>query len=812
MTVTRRALIAPATLAAAIAVLFGGSPLRSAEDAPWGVRDLAQKVQLSAEPGHPFRYNQGTGPYGSPTFNLLERRRAFFPGEKVHISFRLPREAKVDAPLEARAVFALQDLDGVKVQDAGEAALRAATSEVTGSFEWTVPDAKEGSYFLAARFLDADGKALGSRSEIVFVTPEYPRLLEAAQQTRIDVGGMTPLMREVSAPSTMMLIEDAKMRWYDFGRAPRDWEYVKRQLTMAREYAEALAKGEDPYKDRTGLLVKAYRSEADDTLQPYALYVPKTYDPKKAYPLLVSLHGATSNHLLNRRRVFGLGNRPGESDYEAIRNEDVAFPDVDFIVLTPYGRGEVAGYNGLAEQDVLRAMDDVQRAYNVDKDRVYLTGLSMGGGGTWHLGLRYPDRFAAIVPVCAVGDLSLFPFTQRASAADRALFDLTGPTSIAENAANLQVFIFHGDQDPAVDVEHSRRMVARYRELGFFGKNVRYFELPGVNHFAWDFAYRDASLFGRLSAIRRNPFPDRVVYSTFSPRFNQAYWVRIDRLDRGLKLARIEATRRARLFEVKTDNLSAFSLLLGPPLVPRGMPLEVKVNGEAVWRGVPTAATLSFAKGRSGRWVLKPWVGPAVGPPDHAESTFGSVSLAQSSAHVYVYGTAGDAETNGAARKAAEAFADWGPNVRARFAVVADTEVTPALMASRNLVLVGNAAVNRVVASLSEKLPVRQDAESTFAAGRRVAGPDASFRLHYPNPSASGRYVLVYGAGSAAGFKRFLPVPGGRRPPSPYADYLVFGEDGQSVLEGYFKDDWVVFIESGGAASHPLKPPLVPPK
>ena len=96
--------------------------------------------------------------------------------------------------------------------------------------------------------------------------------------------------------------------------------------------------------------------------------------------------------------------------------------------------------------------------------------------------------------------------------------------------------------------------------------------------------------------------------------------MRIDRIDRGLKLARIEATHRARLFEVKTDNLSAFSLLLGPPLLPAGMPLELKVNGEAVWRGVPPAPTLSLDKGPSGRWVQKPWVGPAVGPPDHAEA------------------------------------------------------------------------------------------------------------------------------------------------------------------------------------------------
>jgi pimeloyl-ACP methyl ester carboxylesterase len=787
----RRAGVLSAGAVAGLATFFGVATLRSADEAPWSARDLAQKVQLQAEPSHPFRYNQGTGPYGSSTMNLLERRRAFFPGEKVRISFRLPREAKVGTPLEARAAFALQDLDGGRVQDAGEATLHASATEVTGTFEWTVPDAKEGSYFLAARFFDADKKLLATRSEIVFLTQEYPRLLDAVEQIKIDLGALSPLMREVSLPSTMMLIEDAKMRWYDFGRAPRDWEYVKRQLTTARDYAQRLVSGEDPYKDKTGLLVKAYHSDLDDTLQPYALYVPKSYDSKKAYPLLVSLHGATSNHLLNRRRVFGLGNRPGESDYEAIRNEDISFPDVDFIVLTPYGRGEVAGYNGIAEQDVLRAMDDVERAYNVDKDRVYLTGLSMGGGGTWHLGLRYPDRFAAIAPVCALGDLSLFPFTQGMGAEDRAFFDLTGPSVLAENAANLQVFIFHGDEDPAVSVEHSRRMVARYRDLGLFDKSVHYFELPGVHHFAWDFAYRGASIFARLAPYRRNPFPDHVAYSTFSPRFNKAYWLRIDRIDRGFKLARIEGTRRTRLFEIKTENLSAFSLLLDPALVPKGMPLELKVNGEAVWRGVPPPGTLSLSRGRSGRWIQKPWVGPAVGPPDHAEATFRSGTLAQSSAHVYVYGTAGDAEANAAARKAAETLADWGPNVRAHFSVVADTEVTPELMASHNLVLVGNAALNRVVARLAEKLPIRQDATGTFAGTREVSGPDASFRLHCANPLAPGRYVLVYGAGSEAGLKRFLPPTTGR-PLSPYADYLVIGADGQTALEGYFKDDWTI--------------------
>jgi hypothetical protein len=350
--------------AAALAVFSPSAHLGEAQEPPaWTARDLSRKVQLDVEPGHAFRYNTGTGPYGVSTEALFERgRRAFSPGEKVRLAFRLPRDARIESALAARAAFALHDLDGAKLYDVGEVALAASKDEVTGSLEWTVPPVKEGSYFLGGRFLDKDGALLAPRSEVVFVTPEFERLRQEAKAVAVDPASLDPVAREISLPSTEMLVEDAEMRWFDFGKAPRDWTFVKRQLETAGDHARQLAAGRDPWKDKTGLLVKAYRSEFDDTLQPYALHVPKDYDPKKRWPLLVTLHGATSNHLLNRRRVFGLGNRPGESDYEAIRNEDVAFPEVGFIVLAPYGRGEVATYNGLAERDVLRAIADVKRA------------------------------------------------------------------------------------------------------------------------------------------------------------------------------------------------------------------------------------------------------------------------------------------------------------------------------------------------------------------------------------------------------------------------------------------------------------------
>jgi dienelactone hydrolase len=502
----------------------------------------------------------------------------------------------------------------------------------------------------------------------------------------------------------------------------------------------------------------------------------------------VSLHGATSNHLLNRRRVFGLGNESGEQDYDAIR-EEVSVPDVGFVVLAPYGRGEVAGYDGVAEGDVLRAMEHTQKAYNVDPDRVHLTGLSMGGGGTWHIGLRYADRFASIAPVCAVADMDLMPWTAGWGALDRELMSLTGYTQIAENASNLQVFVFHGDEDDAVNVLASRKMMEAFAKAGLAGRSAHYFELPGVTHFAWDFAYRDASLFRRVEGIRRNPSPERVVYSTFSPRYNRAYWLRIDRIDRGFTLARLEATQKAGVFDVKADNLTAFSLLLSPAIAPAGSPIEVMVNGKRAYRGTPKGDVLSLAGSRQSWKSTSPWKGPAQGPPDHAQAGFRSGGLAQYGPHVYVYGTLGDEATTAASKAGAEMLADWGSSVRATWRVLADKEVTPELMGTHDLVLVGTAATNRVLAGLVG-LPIRQDASGTWVDDRKVAGPGATYRLLHPNPGAAHRLVLVYGGASPAALERFVPQGRSAPPFSRFADYVVIGEDDKVVLEGYFRDGY----------------------
>jgi predicted esterase len=163
------------------------------------------------------------------------------------------------------------------------------------------------------------------------------------------------------------------------------------------------------------------------------------------------------------------------------------------------------GYDGLGGDDVMRVIADVRRAYDVDPERITLTGLSMGGDGTWQIGLRHPELFAALAPVCAVAD-----YRRMVKPADAPLYDLDAldrqsPPALAANAAHLQVLIFHGDKDPVVPVADSRKMVERFRQLGMLGKNVRTTEYPGVAHDAWKPAYKDAALLRTLAGIKRDP-------------------------------------------------------------------------------------------------------------------------------------------------------------------------------------------------------------------------------------------------------------------------------------------------------------------
>jgi poly(3-hydroxybutyrate) depolymerase len=590
-----------------------------------------------------------------------------------------------------------------------------------------------------------------------------------------------------------------------------------------------------------GPQVLTFFSSVDDSDQPYALYLPRHYDPSRAWPLVVSLHGADSNHRLNLRRVFGRGNAPGETDSQATRYFP-RFPDVDFLVASPLARGTM-GYQGIPEQDVYDMLADVQRRFRIDENRIYLTGLSMGGGGALWLGLTRPDLWAAVAPVC--------PSTRE------------GAVELAPNALHLPVRLFHGDHDPSVPVAGTRQWHKRLLELGGVAE---YIEYPGVRHNAWDLAYRDAAIFEWFARHRRDPRPARVRFVTRAYRYRSAYWVEMDALTPG-ELAEIDVrwTGPNRL-EARTKNLDGFTLrLTGHPQFTPRTPVEIAIDGVVLqarateslsfvraapgWsegraapagRGAkgsttagaragsdaaPGAKASTTAGARAGSDAA-PAAGsgatppPATragrsagsrtqtagGPPSSAAATpawrvgrapvegkrpgaEGPMREAVAGRHLYVYGTADSPapEELTRRRETAEHAAAWSwsrTRLHVSFAVRADREVGPEDLATASLVLFGTRQTNSAIARFAPTPPLALNASA------------ADYGLAYIYPAGS-RYVLVNsglpwwtGAEDAGrgGYARYAPH---LRALTTFGDFILFrGSLADVVAEGRFDRNW----------------------
>jgi len=514
----------------------------------------------------------------------------------------------------------------------------------------------------------------------------------------------------------------------------------------------------------SGPQVLTFFSDVDDTEQPYGLYLPPDYDPTNAYPLVISLHGAGSNHRLNLRRVFGQSNADDETDVEASRYFP-AWEDVDYIVATPYARGTM-GYQGVAEKDVMDVLADVKGRFPIDEDRVYLTGLSMGGGGTLWIGLTRPDLWAAIAPVCPAPP--------------------DGTSEFAPNALHVPVHIFQGGADPVVPPDGARRWVERFERLG---TKVEYTEYPGVEHDSWVNAYADGQMFDWFDQFRRDPYPDRVRFVSDRYAYNTAYWVRLDALLPG-RPAQIDAqfTATNRL-EVTTDALDGFTLhLTGHPRFNPDQPVAVEIDGQRLQ--APAEVSVSFSR-RDGVWAP---VAYAAAPGAKRPGREGPMREVISSRHIYVYGTAGSPteEELAVRRERAERAAEWsvyrGPfwgRVMVFPRVAADREVRPSDLEDANLVLFGTPGTNTLIARYEDHLPMHL-----------IEAAGADYGLVYVFPLGSS-YVLVNEG------RPWWDKPEVSGPGSPFADavpatqlmdrqdYLLFNaSDGYVVGEGRFTHSW----------------------
>ncbi len=216
-----------------------------------------------------------------------------------------------------------------------------------------------------------------------------------------------------------------------------------------------------------GQHVRELPDEQSSPGRKYLLFLPEDYgQTERKWPLIVYLHGASvrgSN--LERVKRYGLP--------WLVENRK----DFPFIVISPQCPSGTRWVD-LSPEFVMRILDEVCDEHAVDRDRVYITGVSMGGHGAWYLASRYPDRFAAVAPLCGRVD-----------------------TTWAESLKDVPAWVFHGSRDRVCPRSYSDRMVGALESLG---ADVTYTVYEGAGHDIVTRTYRNEALYEWFLEHRRN--------------------------------------------------------------------------------------------------------------------------------------------------------------------------------------------------------------------------------------------------------------------------------------------------------------------
>jgi len=223
-------------------------------------------------------------------------------------------------------------------------------------------------------------------------------------------------------------------------------------------------------------------TSADGKILPYRLHLPAKVEPGRTYPLVLHLHGAGSRGTDNKSQLNVGGaaflswmTRHGEECVFVAPQcpAGMRWVDVDWGTESHRMHEEPTVWL----RQVMEIVEDAMARYPVDRSRVYVMGVSMGGYGTWEVLQRHPEWFAAALPCCGGGDVTLAP-----------------------RMKDVAVWAFHGDKDKSVPVVRSRSMVSALKAAG---GTVDYREYPGVGHNVWDPTFSDDKVFDWLWRQRR---------------------------------------------------------------------------------------------------------------------------------------------------------------------------------------------------------------------------------------------------------------------------------------------------------------------
>ncbi|MBO9559920.1 MAG: prolyl oligopeptidase family serine peptidase [Caulobacter sp.] len=518
----------------------------------------------------------------------------------------------------------------------------------------------------------------------------------------------------------------------DLSRLKDAYEPVHSALMEAAE----MRMGPKAALHASGFVRLAWIDPLDGSAQFCRAYLPAGYEPDRAWPAVLNLHGA----------------HPASPPYVRYWSVDARHSGLaerwPVVWIEPHGRG-TNGYLGPGELDVLNCLEAARARLNLDSARTYLTGGSMGGKGTWQIGTRHAGLFAALSPVFGGADPRLDPAAGRDDpAADRPMerwmreaeSDFVG----LETLNNTPVFIHQGDQDAASDVRYARHAASLLQRWGY---DVRYREYPGWGHEALGELDGTVDWFLRR---RRDEAPTTVRVRAVDLRAAQAHWVTVEGAMVPLSMIQVDAEiTEPGVLRLDTRNVARLTLAPPPRLVKPDQPLKVVWNGRAI----------DVVPGPDGRFGLVAPDAPRGARLKTPALPGGAFDVLSTPFAIVVGTTSQDPDMRAMIRGKAEALAGlWRAIYGGEARVVDDKALTAEQERSLSLILLGGSDANAVAARLRRDLPLAVTREGITVDGRRFAATDAYVVMLRPSPRAADRYVLSVAANSAAGLFTWEPL------------------------------------------------------
>jgi pimeloyl-ACP methyl ester carboxylesterase len=564
---------------------------------------------------------------------------------------------------------------------------------------------------------------------------------------------------------------------YETNLVTNDVALLKRFLRRGQERADALLAGQRPWTTKTGKGLRGFVSAVDGSTQLYGVIVPSSYDPTKPIRLDVVLHGSSKPAGLSE---VSFGTRFDEGD-----RSGKPVPDADFIELHPLGRVENC-YRWAGETDVFEAIEATCRNYRIDRDRIVLRGMSMGASGTWHLGLKHPDRFVAIGPYCGYVDTHRFsetpipnfikvgplPFHQ-----EHALHMLDS-VDYAANAGVVPAIAAIGDQDVFFQAHVLMGLAMTNEGLQLVNLIAR-----GTGHVI-DPATHQEQLrrIGQYTAKGLDHAPRQLRFVTWTLKYNRCHWLELLGLKEHYQKAEIIANASAdgTVDIVEARNITHFAVL--PPML-QTPAAKLRIQGLEIRlpKRKPHRTPLVFAQRSGGRWTC-------VGPREELvlkgkrPGVQGPIDDAFTAPFLCVRGTGQPWNpTVGAwAEASLRRFGyEWARYMRGDLPLKDDTAITDADVRTKNLILFGDPGSNLWIRKALPKLPLTWSRQTVRLGNEQRSAEDNAPALICASPlPGAGDHYLVINSGHTFHEQEFATF-----------NYLLFPRLG----------DWAVIRITGGA-------------